>query len=183
MRNYQTKKLVEISLLSSVIFLLTFTELGYPKFGPINSTIIHLPVLFGVLYFATLKESIILGFVFGISSFLKVWLMPTSPLDVIFLNPLVSIFPRVLTTIIGYFLMVKWFHKWAVFPLTFWVSLIHSFLVLTMMYLLYNNFIASTLSLSTLTLLSGIFLTSSMIEAALAGFVVPALNQAIKGGK
>ena len=180
MRNYQTKKLVQISLLTSVIFLLTFTELGYPKFGPINSTIIHLPVFFGIVYFKTLKESIILGFIFGLSSFMKVWLVPTSPLDVIFLNPLVSIVPRIAVAIIGYFLLVKWSKKWMVFPMMFLTSLIHSALVLGMMFLLYNSFIAKTLNMSTWVLIWGIFTTSAMVEALLAASVCPSLSKAIE---
>ncbi|MCL2356320.1 MAG: ECF transporter S component [Defluviitaleaceae bacterium] len=57
-------------LFGAIIFLLTFTPLGFPQIPLIGSaTIIHIPVIIGAILMGP-KYGAILGFMFGLSSFI-----------------------------------------------------------------------------------------------------------------
>ena len=181
MRNYhyQMKKLIQFTLLVSIVFILTFTELGYPRFGLINSTIIHLPIFFGIIYFQNFKYSLALGFVWGLSSFLKVWLTPSSPLDPIFLNPIVSILPRLIMGIIAHFWLIN--NQWLKQTINLFVlTLIHSILVLGAMFLIYNDFISQIIKTSTWNFILTIFFSSSLVEGLLSATIVPQMILAFR---
>lgn len=69
MRNKNILRLVQNSMLSAIILLLTLTPLGYLPIGPLEVTIMMIPVAIGAMTLG-LGSGIILGGVFGLSSFL-----------------------------------------------------------------------------------------------------------------
>lgn len=77
MRNNKTFQLVLTSLFSAIIIIMAFTPLGYIPLVVINATIIHIPVILGALFCGP-KNGAALGFIFGITSFIKNTIMPTS---------------------------------------------------------------------------------------------------------
>ncbi len=77
MRNNKTFQLVLTSLFSAIIIIMAFTPLGYIPLVVINATIIHIPVILGALFCGP-KNGAVLGFIFGITSFIKNTIMPTS---------------------------------------------------------------------------------------------------------
>lgn len=91
----KTVTLTQLALFSALIILLTFTPLGYIPVGSLSATIIHIPVIIGAIVLGT-KYGAVLGGIMGIFSLIRAAVMPATPLDVLFLNPLVSVFPRIL---------------------------------------------------------------------------------------
>lgn len=77
MRNNKTFQLVLTSLFAAIIIIMAFTPLGYIPLVVINATIIHIPVILGSLFCGP-KNGAVLGFIFGITSFIKNTIMPTS---------------------------------------------------------------------------------------------------------
>lgn len=77
MRNNKTEELVLTALFAAIIIIMAFTPLGYIPLVVINATIIHIPVILGSLFCAP-KKGGFLGFIFGLTSFIKNTVMPTS---------------------------------------------------------------------------------------------------------
>ncbi len=70
MRNNKTKELVLTGLFMAIIIIMAFTPLGYIPLGVFNATIIHIPVILGSLFCGPVKGGV-LGFTFGLTSFIK----------------------------------------------------------------------------------------------------------------
>ena len=77
MRNTKTAELVLTALFAAIIIIMAFTPLGYIPLVVINATIIHIPVILGALFCGP-KKGGFLGFVFGLTSFIKNTVMPSS---------------------------------------------------------------------------------------------------------
>lgn len=69
MRNKKILKLVQNAMLSAIILLLTLTPLGYLPIGPLEVTVMMIPVAIGAMTLG-ISSGVILGGVFGLSSFL-----------------------------------------------------------------------------------------------------------------
>ncbi len=89
----QIRRLSITGMLTAIIILLAFTNLGLIPIGAIAITIIHLPVLIGLLAEGPVV-GLILAFVFGACTLIKALISPTGAFDPFFINPLVSILPR-----------------------------------------------------------------------------------------
>ena len=63
-------ELVLTGLFAAIIIIMAFTPLGYIPLGVINATIIQIPVIIGALFCGP-KKGALLGFLFGLTSFLK----------------------------------------------------------------------------------------------------------------
>lgn len=94
------------ALLSSIILILALVpNLGYILIPPgVAVTIVHIPVLIGI-FLVDRKNSLVLGFVFGASSLLTALIRGVSPLDLAFINPLISILPRILFAYLATFII------------------------------------------------------------------------------
>ena len=102
MNRRNTRTLTLLSVFSAIILLMTFVpQIGYISFAPsVAMTLIHIPVLIGV-FLLPKKYSWILGLVFGLSSLIKAATAPVGFLDPAFVNPLVSVLPRVIFAIVA----------------------------------------------------------------------------------
>jgi len=66
----KTQRITLMGMFGAIIFLLTFTPLGFPQIPLIGSaTIIHIPVIIGAILLGP-KYGAVLGFLFGLSSML-----------------------------------------------------------------------------------------------------------------
>jgi uncharacterized membrane protein len=96
--NPQRKKLSQLTTLAffiAMIVLMTFTpNFGYIQTGIFSITTIHIPVLIGSIALGPLG-GLVLGTTWGITSYLYALSLGTLE-AAIFLNPLVSIAPRIL---------------------------------------------------------------------------------------
>lgn len=84
--------LTTTALLTALMLVLSYTPLGFIPIGAISITIVHLPVLIGLMV-QGLPTGLFLGALFGLISLMRS-LTPTGLLDPFFLNPLISVLPR-----------------------------------------------------------------------------------------
>ena len=76
-RKEKTLGLVQVALFSSLIVIMAFTPfLGYIPLGFTRATIIHIPVILGSILLGP-KKGALLGFIFGMTSFINNTMNPT----------------------------------------------------------------------------------------------------------
>ncbi|MBP5601595.1 MAG: ECF transporter S component [Treponema sp.] len=101
-----TRKLVLTGALSALIIVLGITKLGLIPIGPAASiTILHVPIILAACLVG-LPSALFTGAVFGIMSLIQAAMSPSGVLDPLFVNPLCSVLPRMLTGLIAWAL---WF--------------------------------------------------------------------------
>ena len=98
MKKLKTKDIVVVALLFAIMMILNWTPLGMIPIGPISATTIHIPVVIGSIVFGY-KIGGVLGLLFGLISFFNALTSPTAA-SFIFINPLISIIPRIFVGII-----------------------------------------------------------------------------------
>ena len=171
-KKVDVRKMAIIGVLAAISIMLSMTPLGFIPIGPTNATIMHIPVIIGAIVEGPLV-GITVGFIFGATSLLKALTMPTIT-SFAFINPLVSILPRMLIGVIAYYvykLTIKFTKNVFV---SGWItgvvgSLVNTVGVLGMIYILYGaRYAAKTLILT-------LGATSGIPEAIVGGFVVSAV--------
>ncbi|MDO5028024.1 MAG: ECF transporter S component [Bacillota bacterium] len=100
-RRLTTKNMAIIALLGALTAVLGMTPLGFIPIGPTRATIMHIPVIVGSIAYGPVVGGFV-GLIFGISSLVNA-LVNMTPVSFVFLNPLVSILPRVLIGIGTYY--------------------------------------------------------------------------------
>lgn len=95
------KKIAIVGILGGLSIALGLTPLGFIPVGPTRATIMHIPVIIGAILEGPLVGGLI-GLIFGLTSIFQAITNPT-PVSFVFLNPLVSVLPRVLIGIISYY--------------------------------------------------------------------------------
>lgn len=180
-KSVNVRRMTVISVLSAISIMLSMTPLGFIPLGPVNATIMHIPVIIGAIIEGPVVGMSI-GFIFGATSLLRALTMPTIT-SFAFINPLVSILPRVLIGLVAYYVyksIVKitkntFVSGWIVGAIG---SLINTIGVLGMIYILYGARYAEALGESAAaakTLLLTLAATSGIPEAIVGGFVVSAV--------
>ena len=87
------RKLVVSGMLVALVVVLMVTGLGFIRVGPIQASLLCLPIILGVMT-EGLGVGLVLGLTFGVLSLIQSFSTP-SPLSVFFMNPLISVLPRV----------------------------------------------------------------------------------------
>lgn len=96
------RKIAVAGVLSAVSVVLGVTRLGLiPWFSGASVTIMHVPVIIGALLEGP-AVGVAVGLIFGVSSLMQAALAPTGPIDAAFVNPLVSVLPRLLIGPVAY---------------------------------------------------------------------------------
>ena len=95
------RKITIIGMLSAISVVLGVTGLGFIPIPPVKATIMHIPVIIGAILEGPLVGSMV-GLIFGIFSVIQSITTP-SPVSFVFMNPLVSVLPRVLIGIGSYY--------------------------------------------------------------------------------
>ncbi len=91
-----TKELTYNALfIALIIIMAVIPQLGIIQVGVLSITILHIPIIIAALVLG-LKSSVLVSFVFGVSTLFVAMTRGASPFDLLFLNPLVSVLPRVL---------------------------------------------------------------------------------------
>ena len=92
--NDKIRKIVIAGVMGGISIFLGATRIGFiPYFSGASLTIMHVPVIIGAVLEGPVVGAVI-GFIFGVFSLLQAAIAPTGPADVWFVNPLVSILPR-----------------------------------------------------------------------------------------
>lgn len=139
----RTENLTLLGVMTAIIIVMTaIPGLGYIPLGPVNATIIHIPVIVLAIVKGP-KLGSIMGAIFGISSLLNNLLRPTVT-SFIFINPLISVLPRILIGLIVGHLTKLLIDKKLKYNLDIVIpaavgSLVNTVGVLGMIYLLYGQ--------------------------------------------
>ncbi len=100
-KRFDARKLVIVGVLGGVSAILGMTPLGFIPVGPTRATIMHIPVIIGAIMEGPVVGALV-GLIFGLFSIFQALTNPT-PVSFVFLNPLVSVVPRVLIGITSYY--------------------------------------------------------------------------------
>ncbi|WP_373897252.1 ECF transporter S component [Haloimpatiens sp. FM7315] len=98
---FKTRQLTTIGMLSAISIVLGLTGYGFVPLPGIKATIMHVPVIIGAILEGPIV-GIAIGFIFGLFSVFQNMMVP-SLLSFAFMNPLVSILPRVIIGITAYY--------------------------------------------------------------------------------
>jgi uncharacterized membrane protein len=204
-RNLSRDQIVRLTItgmLAALIIIMIYTPIGLLQLPgtSIQITLITIPVLIGVLAEGPVV-GLILAFVFGAGTMLKGLIAPATPFDPLFINPLISVVPRLLIPLAAwgvYKLMAAVLPKnkamrsvaWSVSALA--GSLTNTVFVLLALYLAYQtriNEILFNIGLDQYAnaagkfLFFGVALPNGIPEAIAAMILVPAVMVAVMAVK
>lgn len=107
---FTVRRITIIALLSAIAIVMSIVPgIGYIYVGVIKATFMHIPVIIAAILEGPLAGAIV-GMIFGISSLV---INMSGPLAPVFINPMVSVVPRILIGIIAayiYRLMAGYSH-------------------------------------------------------------------------
>jgi uncharacterized membrane protein len=173
-----TKELTLAGMMIALMTVIAFVpQLGYIQLTPvIGVTTMHIPVIIGAVLLGR-KFGFILGTTFGILSLLVTLQRGATPFELFFLNPLISILPRVLFGMAVYevYAFVSKFIKKdeVVYPVTALVTtLIHSLLVLGAIGLIYGAQLNEWGIPNIMTWIYSILVSNAIFEALFAAVIV-----------
>ncbi len=139
------RKISILALFAAIIIIQNYVPLiGYIPVGPLEITTIHITVIVAAILLGPVDGGII-GGIWGLVDWLRAITVTSSALgNVIMVNPLISIVPRILIGVITGWL-VNWLIKTRVpQQATFLIgaivgSLVNTVLVLSLLYVFYHN--------------------------------------------
>lgn len=99
---FNVKQITIIGMLSGISIMLGLTGLGFIPIPPVKATIMHVPVIIGAILEGPLVGAMV-GLIFGVFSIIQSITAPT-PVSFAFINPLVSVLPRILIGLASYYL-------------------------------------------------------------------------------
>ena len=101
-RRLNVRKMAVRGVLSAISIMMSMLPfIGYIPIGPTKATIMHIPVIIGAIIEGPVVGATI-GLIFGLTSLWNAMTQPTIT-SIFFLNPLVSILPRVLIGVVAYY--------------------------------------------------------------------------------
>ena len=171
-----TRRIVLLSLFLGIIAAMSFVPFtGYISYGVISITTLHVPVLIAIIMLGP-RDGFIVATAFGILSLLRAYTSGTVE-AMIFMNPLISIAPRMLmglvTGLAAAYLRGKMSNKYAFFTVIALLgTLLHTIFVLSAIALFGLDLIlplGDTLQL----IFSVIISINGIVEIGLAVIVVP----------
>lgn len=183
-RKFGTRQIAIIGMLSSISIFLGLTGLGFIPLPMVKATILHVPVIIGAIIEGPIVGAMI-GLIFGLFSMYQAVVTPT-PTSFLFLNPLVAVLPRVLIGIVTFYVYKAIPMKKENIKIGFAAaigSLINTFGVLTMIYVLYATRFAETIGINPTAagkFIYGLALTNGIPEAFVSVIMTVAIVTAVK---
>lgn len=135
------RQMTVIGMLSAVSIVLGATGYGFIPLPMAKATILHIPVIVGAVLEGPMVGAII-GFFFGMFSLIQNYIAPSSIFSPAFQNPIISVLPRILIGITSYYAYKFMFGKNETLRVGVGAvlgTITNTFVVLTMIYLLYPN--------------------------------------------
>lgn len=191
MKRSSLKSMVYDALFLALIIMFTFVPyLGLYTIGPVSFTILHLFVILGAALF-DYKKGMLYGFFMGVSTLLKAIQYPGTA-DFFFINPFISVLPRVLFGLITgliFDLMKKYLTQkqfnFALIPVSILCAFLHTFLVVFCWYIfgiLDIFYISRATGLGPIiqdmtfqTFIFSFLVWGSLVEITIAGAIIPTL--------
>lgn len=180
-----TRQLTTIGMLSAISIVLGATGYGFIPLPMAKATILHIPVIVGAILEGPLVGAVI-GFFFGMFSLIQNYTAPSSIFSPAFQNPIVSVLPRILIGIVSYYsykLMLGKNENIKVGAGAVVGTLTNTFVVLTMIYLLYPNLAflkPGAGANSAAKIIYGIALTNGIPEVIVGTLITVPIVMAIK---
>lgn len=182
-------KQVLVALFCAIVLVQTSIPfLGYIPLGVLNLTIIQITVIVSALTLG-LWPGVTVGFFWGVVTFIRAFVAPTSPLAaIVFVNPIISVVPRMMIAVMAFYSW-KFFSKFLKTKgLSFSLAAIlgaltNTILVLGAIYLFYRGQSHALYAVSTdklLPLLLGIVATNGIPEALLSAVITPVIVIPVK---
>jgi uncharacterized membrane protein len=175
------------AMIIALIALMGFVPfLGFIPLGAsVSITIIHLPVLLGAALLST-RSATLFGLSFGIVSLLVVVTNPTpQPIDLFFVNPLISVLPRILFGLFAgvLFSFTRRFANLQQYGLlslfAFLATVFHTVLVLSMLWLFASAELSGLFG-NLVQFIWYILSLNGLIEAILSALLIPILTLALR---
>ncbi len=178
----KNKNLFQMTMMSMIVALLiiqTFVPIfGYIPLGPIDVTIVHITVILTAVLFGP-KIGLTVGTIWGSLSLLRAFMQPT-PFNIVFLNPLVSVLPRLIVgwvSAVLFLLLKNRLSKRLSYAITAGIgSLTNTVLVLGSIYLFASELYANALGIPETALLGAlgtVVITNGMIEVIASIIILP----------
>ena len=102
-KKVNVKRMTIISLLSAISIMLSMIpQVGYIQIGPVAITTMCIPVIIGGIMEGPIAGASI-GFIFGITSMFRALMGLGGVTGFVFMNPLVSVLPRILIGVAAYY--------------------------------------------------------------------------------
>jgi uncharacterized membrane protein len=183
-KRVNARQIAVIGMLSAITMVLGSTGLGFIPLPMAKATIMHIPVIIGAIIEGPIVGATI-GLIFGLFSIFQNITSPTL-LSFAFINPLVSVLPRILVGIMAHYSYSLFAKRNTTLAVGFGAaiaSLTNTFGVLTMIYVLYAVQFASARNIdpaTTAKVIYGIAMTNGIPEAIVAVLIVTPIAVAIK---
>lgn len=181
MKNFlkSPRGLTFLGLMLAITIILDSTPLGAIPLGAISATITHIPAIITGIILGPVA-GFIMGTALGIISLLHALTRPATILDPLFINPLVSVLPRMFIGVVSYYVYAgvsRFFRKDSLkntvgtFIGGMAGSLTNTALVFLMLYLIYAKEVAEKLGAPFQAILIAVFTTNAVAEALISGLI------------
>lgn len=172
-KRFDTKKLTLMALMLAITLILDLTPLGAIPLGPVSATIIHIPTIITGIILGPIA-GLIMGTLLGLVSLLHALTRPATPLDPLFINPLVSVLPRMFIGLVSYY-VYKLFARLKTSISSFIGgaagSLTNTGLVFLMLYLVYAKEVVDAVGAPFKVIIISVFTSNAIAEAAVSAIV------------
>ncbi len=194
--------LTKLAILIAIEIIIAVTPLGsLPAIGPIVMTLAHIPVIIGAIVLG-IKGGLIMGFVYGLLSFLVWTFMPPSPIAFLFtpfyslgeisgnfFSLVICFVPRILIGLLTYFFIAIIFKNVkSLFFKTFIGATIANFIcsviLLALVYVFFGQEYAMALNTpyeALIGIITTTIVTSGIPESILGGLVAYGVAKVYKG--
>jgi uncharacterized membrane protein len=180
----KTFRITILGVLTAIVILQSFIPfLGYIPIGPLSLTIIHITVIIAAITLGPVNGAIV-GGVWGMITFIRAFISPTSLLaPIIFVNPLISVLPRILIGIIAgyayiFFRKTRLGNVGSIRIAAILGSMTNTILVLGLTFIFYREPYANAYDIDVSQVLPAllyIIVTNGIAEAILSVIVAPLL--------
>ncbi len=174
------KGLTFLGLMLAVTIVLDISPLGIIPLGAISATITHIPTIITGIIMGPIA-GLIMGTSLGIVYLIHALTRPMTLLDPLFINPLVSVLPRMFIGVVAYYayyLLSRLFKNESLkktvstFIAGMVGSLTNTALVFLMLYLVYAQDVVRIMGASFKVIIITVFTTNAIAEALISGFIV-----------
>ncbi len=180
------RNLTFLGVMLAITIILDSTPLGAIPVGSISATITHIPTIITGIILGPIA-GLIMGTALGFVSLIHALTRPVGILDPLFVNPLVSVLPRMFIGVMSYYAytgLTALFKKGVAGQLVSTIvagavgSLTNTGLVFLMLYLVYAKEVVEKVGLAFKAILILVFTTNAVAEAVVAALITGAISVA-----
>ncbi len=181
------RKMVLTGMMIAITVVLTYTPLGVIPIPPLSATISHVPTLIITILEGPLV-GLITGTAFGLATLFRA-ITTANPLDKLFINPFVSVLPRMLIAVVTHYVYrgvllaledKKGATSIGIIVASALGSIANTVGVLGMLYIFYASRITEVVGTAALAFIVGIAGTYGIVEMAVASGITLAVATALK---